>query len=926
MKELQYQQKAVKKIVENSLEYLNDKDNFVMVFHAPTGSGKTVMMADALSKIVKSPERKQPLAFVWISVNTLHEQSKESLDTYFNQERLLTCIGISDINNKQIHENEILFVNWESLNKEKNLFIRDNERDENLSKVVENTKEEGRDVILIIDESHRGAKTVKAGELIDIIEPKLTIEVSATPKETPSDIRVKVNIEDVIAEEMIKEEILINLGLEQAESNEDVVNTAIKKRNALEKAYKAEGSTINPLLLVQIPNKSFADTRNPEDMIVDILHQHGITEENGKLAIWLSATSKDLDKDEIKRNDSKIEVLVFKQAIALGWDCPRASILLLQREWNNENYEFNIQTLGRIMRMPEHHYYSEHPELNKGYIYTASNNFSIVEDLAQDYVSLVQMIRDETRYKKIHLPSQFIRRKREKTRLSGHFRSCLIDAGKEFDIKNKLNISAAKFTKELAVEGEISVVDKEQKVDFKKLAKIQKNREEVTMAYTTYVGTQTTPFAKARSTEIIKSSMRSLFKQTFNIDNEDLIASIVINPANKALVSDLIDLAKKKYKELPEVEDIVNDVRDWQVPNVISVFDPFIEKPEVKKSILLPYFIKLDKNDRKRLSNPESTFVDELEKTDDDVVWWFKNGERESKFFGIAYEREDGRKYAFYPDFILKSKKEIIVVEIKDDADFKNENLLKLNASKKYLNDYKGDEKLHFFIISPIDYDNFFRHLKDQTVDSFQSKYEENLKLITASRRKVAEESGAESKEDVELLEEYDKELTKAIQDKKLLEMSLEDAQRTIENMKATLAYIPAQSEKSKNIDLPKPFNICVLGDVADENNLRNELRSYFAKYGLTATDWNIDVFNNTKLRNSDVLNGLKQGQTKYSLIVTAQIHHHAGKGNQSSNLLTELKNPKYIPHIVGSSPKDLLTSTALINELEDYIKIKFDN
>lgn len=924
MKEFKYQQIAIKKILDRSLELLDEKNNSVMVFHAPTGSGKTVMMAEALTRLVKSSERKQSLSFIWISVNTLHEQSKDSLDEFFDKERLLTCVGVSDLNNKQIQENEILFVNWESLNKEKNLFIRENERDENLNKVVQNTKEEGREVVLIIDESHRGAKTVKSSELIKIINPKLTIEVSATPKNTPSDASVRVYIEDVVDEEMIKEEIVINLGLENAETNEDVVEAAIKKRNALEKAYQAEESNINPLLLVQIPNKSMSDVRNPEDMIIDILRQHGITEENGKLAIWLSSTSRDLDKDEIKRDNSPIEVLVFKQAIALGWDCPRASILLLQREWNSENYEFNIQTLGRIMRMPEQHYYPEHPELNKGYIYTASDNFSIVEDLASDYVSLVQMLRDETRYKKINLPSQFIRRKREKTRLSSNFRQCLIDAGVEFDIKDKLNTSIAEFKKQIGIEGGVSIVDKEQKVDFKKQAEISKNREEVTTAYTTYLGTQTTPFAKTRSTEVIKSSMRSMFKQLFNIDNEDSIASIVINPANKAFISDLIDLAKKKYKELPEVEDIVNDVESWQVPNMVSVFDPYKEAPEIKKSILLPFYIKIDKNEKQRLSRPETKFIVGLEETDNDVPWWFKNGERESKFFGIAYEREDGRKYAFYPDFILKTKKEILIVEIKDDSDFKNENLLKLNAGKKYEADYKGEEKFRFYIISPLDYDNFFRHLRDQTLDNFNSKYEENLKLIIASRRKIAEETGAENKEDQELLEEYDKELSKAIQDKKILRMSLEQAKATIENLKATLAYVPTQSDRTQEIDIQKPFNICVLGDVADENNIRTQLRSYFSKYGLTATDWNIDVFNNTKLRNSDVLNGLKKGQTKYSLIVTAQIYHHAGKGNQSSNLLTELKNTKYIDHIIGSSPKDLMTASNLVENLDRYINEHF--
>ncbi|GAH95392.1 unnamed protein product, partial [marine sediment metagenome] len=37
--------------------------------------------------------------------------------------------------------------------------------------------------------------------------------------------------------------------------------------------------------------------------------------------------------------------------IALGWDCPRAQILVLFRDW--KSLTFSVQTIGRIMRMPE---------------------------------------------------------------------------------------------------------------------------------------------------------------------------------------------------------------------------------------------------------------------------------------------------------------------------------------------------------------------------------------------------------------------------------------------------------------------------------------------------------------------------------------------------------------------------------------------
>ena len=51
------------------------------------------------------------------------------------------------------------------------------------------------------------------------------------------------------------------------------------------------------------------------------------------------------------KNENEVEVMILKQAIALGWDCPRAQILVLFRDW--KSITFSIQTVGRIMRMPE---------------------------------------------------------------------------------------------------------------------------------------------------------------------------------------------------------------------------------------------------------------------------------------------------------------------------------------------------------------------------------------------------------------------------------------------------------------------------------------------------------------------------------------------------------------------------------------------
>ena len=58
---------------------------------------------------------------------------------------------------------------------------------------------------------------------------------------------------------------------------------------------------------------------------------------------------------------------MFKQAAAVGWDCPRAQIILMYREIQNPT--FQIQVLGRVLRMPEGKHYNK-DILNHAYLYT----------------------------------------------------------------------------------------------------------------------------------------------------------------------------------------------------------------------------------------------------------------------------------------------------------------------------------------------------------------------------------------------------------------------------------------------------------------------------------------------------------------------------------------------------------------------------
>lgn len=943
MKEIQYQKKYINKLANTAKELLNDeyRDSATIVFKAPTGSGKTYMVSQALTQIVKD-NLNMEFSFIWISVNNLHEQSLNSLSRYFEDERLLDCITNTDLNDNAIEQNQIMFINWESINKENSLFRVDNEQNWNLKTVIENTKDNGKTIVLLIDESHRNASTDKSKELIDIINPQLIIEITATPKNTSGTL-IDIPLKEVIEEGMIKREVHINDEKSSVvKSNEDMLRLALRKRTQLQTAYRSLGKDINPLLLIQIPNKRINDIINPEDEIIGYLSDQGLTIQNGKVAIWLSEDRR--NKEDIELNNSPVEVLIFKEAIALGWDCPRASVLFLQREWNNERYEFNIQTLGRIMRMPEQMHYVDNPELNYGYVYTASENFTIVEDLARDYVSQQRMTIDHSIYNsRPKLFSEHIRRKRELTRLSGDFKGVFFQATNEYDLRNKINCDVTQILKTIKLNAIVEELDKggEQEVQFKDKKQISRSKAEIQSLYDGFIRKMVNPYEVARSQNILKTAIRSWFKTEVGIADDDIIQMIVMSLSqnNNSHFKQVIEAAKELYKNLPTKQDEVSTNSNWEVPVNVDIFSNFEEiKPSLKsilKQVDVNCFIaKLDKNGKSELSVPEKKFISEMESTDDYLQWWYKNGKSESKYFCIAYKKEDGFYYGFYPDFILKTKKETIIIEIKDDKDFKADNYYKLLAGKQYLERIQTEEKIRFYILSPNCFFDFFQKLNDMDLDNYESIYEHNLRTFIKSQQlqiqaKIDnnEKLTKLEQEYQELFEEYDKSLSAwddEKQKRELLELDLEQARIIIEQYKTNLdilsnTFRPSEATPQK-IRVDIPFQICILGEVSDVAQVRYELNSYFEKIGIVSTDWDVDFYNNSKLQNTNIYKILQKGQTKYHLIVIGQIHHHSGKGNQSANIISELKNEKYIPSIICGSPKDVLTPDRLIKKLNDYL------
>ncbi|MEK6951750.1 MAG: DEAD/DEAH box helicase family protein [Nanoarchaeota archaeon] len=648
-----YQKKAIESLKFKVQNALKSSDREVVIFQAPTGSGKTVMVSEMLKQLVKGNDKKY--SFVWITVRMLHEQSKEKLEKHYEDDRLIQCSYFEDLEDKQIGENEILFINWHSINKKDiNIYVQENEQDNNLNTIIQNTKEEGREIILIIDESHHTASSDKSKELIETIGPKVTLEVSATPhlKENVSEIE-KVHLADVKAEEMIKSEISVNpefldIKIEDKSSDELVIGQALKKRGELEKLYKKENSNINPLVLIQLPDSKSNLISKKEEVIRILKDKFKITEESGKLAVWLSEEKTD-NLANIEKPDNEVEVLVFKQAIALGWDCPRASILVIFRE--SKSFTFTIQTIGRIMRMPELKYYDSE-DLNKGFVFTNLPNIEITEDYAKDYVTIYEAKRDSSKYKNIELPSVYLKRQRERTRLSGEFAKIFMKIAEETNLKKKIVLEPSKVVSPIIADGKIVNIDKLGEIEHKGQINIKLNETELRQAWDKFIEQNCTPYAPSDSSDRMKTAIYQFFNLKYKLPKLDpRVQRIVLGKENVQAFVDIINLSLDRYKR--EVVERLSEVRErieepkWEIP-LIDSYKSNAKKEVHLKAIMNPFYTK-------KPSESEKMFMDLLDNSNK-VEWWYKNGEREKKYFAVSYKDENNKEWAFYVDFIVKFK------------------------------------------------------------------------------------------------------------------------------------------------------------------------------------------------------------------------------------------------------------------------------
>ena len=712
-----YQEQAVDKLVLQTKQLLaHDGPGEVCVFQAPTGSGKTIMTAKFIEVLIKElPD--EDLCFLWISIGkgNLHIQSKHVLEKIFEGFPRVVLVEEEFGNSRDsMDRNEVVVANWEKLRTKdratgdwKNVVMKDGEK-LSLPEVLIKTREK-RKIILIIDESQVSAATERAQEIRDLISADVVIEMSATPRLKPNIDQltegsagfVKINPKEVIEEGMIKKELIINEGVDkidtsESDSQEVVLEVAYQKRLQLKKAYGDEGSSVNPLVLIQIPTAEAGEDKIKA--VREFLEKRHITEKNGKLAIWLAEQKSDTI-DWISEPDNEIEFLIFKQAIDTGWDCPRAHILVKFREPGNVVFE--IQTVGRILRMPEQRHYLN-DVLNVGYIYTNLKSFDVHRE--EYNPNIIKHLRSKliASYKPIKLTSYY------KTRadygdVTSSFGPVFEEvANKYFGIKSKHDIGSTnvslvekkgvkldlkRYEQEIIADTKLEgkdFDDLEGKITPEALARLTIAGNDLQAMFEQAIKDNLGPFRGAkRSVPVIKTAIYSWFREYLGSPNwkEEilLIQKVFLHDQNRKVFDHVLAEAVDGYKAVKDEEvkrKVASSERyyDFELPIELFFNEHTDEHVKVEHYAFEPCYLNVDR------SSPEKSFEKFLNENAGKIHWWWKNGENKQQYLGIKYENGSGF-YTFYPDYIVQLQNgRIGIFEVKDVGDRDGSTITKAKA------------------------------------------------------------------------------------------------------------------------------------------------------------------------------------------------------------------------------------------------------
>jgi len=402
-----YQTKAVLDVLGNlkraSKRWREDSDRHAFSLTAATGAGKTVMAAAVFEALFHGDDgyefdRDPGAVVIWFSDDpSLNEQTRFRLDQSSDRLRHTDLVVVENtFNRAKFEAGKIYFLNTQKLGK-KSLLVRGFDGDElggtfpemrpdlrshTIWDTIRNTIEDpALTLYLVLDEAHRGMgkenreKSTIVKRLINGEQgvPGIPVVwgISATVERFNKAMEgahgrstlppVTVDAARVQDSGLLKDIIVLDIPDEAGDFDTVLVRRAAHKLRESTTEWAAyatqqdNSETVLPLMVFQVPN-----TPNHNDigrLLDTIFKQWPELPETSVAHVFGEHTTQTFGKYSVPyiqpqrvQNDTWVRVLIAKDAISTGWDCPRAEVMVSFRPANDRTYI--AQLLGRMVRTP----------------------------------------------------------------------------------------------------------------------------------------------------------------------------------------------------------------------------------------------------------------------------------------------------------------------------------------------------------------------------------------------------------------------------------------------------------------------------------------------------------------------------------------------------------------------------------------------